>query len=229
MPGSHYSSPVIQRVNPVQCWTGSYRLHYSSIGNTIVTMISRKEFKNCFKTVQLLLLEEVTDVVEEELKKEKRIWVRNWISERNIKGGSTMLLRQLESEDPSEYRLAMRMTAENFEELLSLISNNIQRSDTLFRDAIPAKIKLEITLSFLSTGNSYRSLSHLFRLPKSSISQIIPEVCQEIKRALKDHMKVRNFLYYNFPHSYLTLFRLSIIESVHNNIGVFCVFTQYIK
>ncbi|XP_034837923.1 protein ALP1-like isoform X1 [Maniola jurtina] len=153
-------------------------------------MLSRKEFRNCFKTVQLLLLEEVTDVVEEELKRKKRIWVRNWISERNVKGGSTMLLQQLKSEDAYEYRLAMRMTAENFEELLSLISNNIQRNDTLLRDAIPAKLKLEVTLSFLSTGNSYRSLSHLFRLPKSSISQIISEVCQEIKRALKDHIKV---------------------------------------
>ena len=48
-----------------------------------MTMISRKEFKNCYKTVQLLLLEEVIEVMEEELKKEKQIWVRNWISEFN--------------------------------------------------------------------------------------------------------------------------------------------------
>lgn len=161
-----------------------------------VVMASRKKFESYFKSAQILLLEEVTDVVEKELKKEKRIWVRNWIGERNEKGGSTMLLRQLKLEDPSEYRLALRMTAENFEELLSLISNNIQRSDTLFRDAIPAKIKLEVTLSFLCTGNSYRSLSHLFRLPKSSISNIIPEVCREIRRALADHIKVTIFLIY---------------------------------
>lgn len=73
----------------------------------------------------LLLLEEVTDAVEEELKKEKWIWVRNQIIERNVKRGLTMLLRQLESEDSSKYRLAMRMTAENVTELVSLISNNI--------------------------------------------------------------------------------------------------------
>ncbi|CAF4773929.1 unnamed protein product [Pieris macdunnoughi] len=66
----------------------------------------------------------------------------------------------------------------------------VSQLSSLLIDAIPAKIKLEDTLSFVSTGNSYRSLSHLFRLPKSSISQIISEVCQEIKRALKDHIKV---------------------------------------
>lgn len=101
-----------------------------------------------------------------------------------------MLLQQLKVEDPNEYRLALRMTAENFEELLSLVSINIQRKNTLFRDAIPAKIKIEVTLSFLTTGDSYKSLSRMFRLPKPTISKIIPEVCQEIKRALKDHIKV---------------------------------------
>lgn len=118
--------------------------------------------------------------------------MRNWISERDQKGGSVLLLQQLKVEDPNEYRLALRMTAENFEELLSLVSINIQRKNTLFRDAIPAKLKLEVTLSFLSTGDS--CLSRMFRLPKPTISKIIPEVCQEIKRALKDHIKVIFFL-----------------------------------
>ena len=38
-----------------------------------MTMISRKELKNCFKTVQLLLLEEVTGVTMRVHKKEQ--WV----------------------------------------------------------------------------------------------------------------------------------------------------------
>ncbi|CAH2084107.1 unnamed protein product [Euphydryas editha] len=70
------------------------------------------------------------------------------------------------------------------------VRNWINETDQKGGDAIPAKIKLEVTLSFLSTGDSYRSLSHMFRLPKPTISKIIPEVCQEIKRALKDHVKI---------------------------------------
>lgn len=156
-------------------------------------MISRRDqFRKCFKRAQSLLLQEVINEVDKELKKKERIWVRNWISERDKKGGSVLLLQQLKVEDPNEYRLALRMTAENFEELLSLVSINIQRKNTLFRDAIPAKLKLEVTLSFLSTGDS--CLSRMFRLPKPTISKIIPEVCQEIKRALKDHIKVISFL-----------------------------------
>lgn len=77
-----------------------------------------------------------------------------------------MIFEELEFEDPFEYRLVMRMTAGNFEELLSLISKNIQWKDTLLRHSIPAKIKLEVTLPYLSTRNSYRSVNHLFWLPK---------------------------------------------------------------
>lgn len=42
----------------------------------------------------------------------------------------------------------MRMTAENFEKQLSLDLNNIQRNNTILRDVIPAKIKLEVTVFF---------------------------------------------------------------------------------
>ncbi|KAJ8974704.1 hypothetical protein NQ317_018505 [Molorchus minor] len=58
------------------------------------------------------------------------------------------------------------------------------------RDAIPAQIKLEITLSYLATGMNYRSLQHFFRVSKSAISRLIPEVCDAICDKLKEHIKV---------------------------------------
>lgn len=82
------------------------------------------------------------------------------------------------------------MTPDQFEFLFQKISAKIQREDTIMRPAIPAKIKLELTLSFLATGNSYRSLSHLFRVSKAAISIFIPEVMDAVFEALKDYIKV---------------------------------------
>jgi hypothetical protein len=84
------------------------------------------------------------------------------------------------------------VSPECFNTLHDLIANAIQRSDTLMKDAIPSRIKLEVTLPFLATGNSYRNLQHLFRVSKAAISKFIPEVCDRIYLKLGDHIKVRN-------------------------------------
>lgn len=97
-------------------------------------------------------------MVENEITKNKRQWVRKWIDDRNETGGSALLLKQLRFEDPAEYKLAMRMSPQNFEELLSMISSSIQRHDTFMRDTLPAIIKLKITLTFLASGMYYRFL-----------------------------------------------------------------------
>ena len=132
-----------------------------------------------------LLLTELTDMLEEEAGKEKRLWTRKWIGDRTSSGGSALLLKQLRLEDPLEYRMALRLTTDTFDELLALIASSIQRQDTVMREALPAKIKLEVTLTYLATGMSYRSLSHFYRVSKPAISQFIPEVCREIFAALK--------------------------------------------
>jgi hypothetical protein len=78
-----------------------------------------------------------------------------------------------------------------FESLLEMISPFIQKCNTVLRDAIPARLKLEITLNFLATENSYRTLQHMFRVSKPSISNFVPEVCEAIFVMLKEFIKVR--------------------------------------
>lgn len=97
------------------------------------------------------MMQELTGMLEEEISKQKRIWVRKWIDDRDKTGGSALLLTQLRIEDPEEYKLALRMTPKNFDDLLMLLSSSIQRQDTFMRDALPAKVKLEITLTFLAS------------------------------------------------------------------------------
>lgn len=129
-------------------------------------------------------------MIQEELTRNKRMWVRMWIGRRNSHGASALLLKELALEDPQEYKMCLRMTPENFEKLLDLVSPRIQRSDTQMRDAIPARLKLEVTLNFLATGNNYRTLQHLFRVPKPTISKFLPEVCDAIYDSLHEFIKV---------------------------------------
>ncbi|CAH1972771.1 unnamed protein product [Acanthoscelides obtectus] len=66
----------------------------------------------------------------------------------------------------------------------------IERQDTFMRDAIPARVKLEVTLCFLSSGISYRLLAIFFRISKSSILKFIPEVCDVMYEALDEYLQV---------------------------------------
>ena len=66
--------------------------------------------------------------LQEEEKKDKKQcrqkrsdWVKDWLTKRNELGFERTLLREFRSENEDEYRKFLRMTAENFHELLDLI------------------------------------------------------------------------------------------------------------
>nr|CAI5820371.1 unnamed protein product [Callosobruchus analis] len=84
----------------------------------------------------------------------------------------------------------MRMTPAQVEILLNLIAPKIQRQDTYMRDAISARVKLEITVLYISSGISYRLMFIFFRVSKASITKLIPEMCDAINRSLKDFIKI---------------------------------------
>ncbi|KAI4461224.1 hypothetical protein MML48_5g00001270 [Holotrichia oblita] len=119
----------------------------------------RQQLRKSLNKICAMLLEEVAEMLQEEIVKKKRNWVRKWIEDREATGGSILLMKQLRSEDPQEYRSGLRMTPENFDELLSLVANSIQRKDTLMRDALPARVKLETTLTYLANLSFY---CHIF-------------------------------------------------------------------
>ncbi|KAJ8909693.1 hypothetical protein NQ315_011427, partial [Exocentrus adspersus] len=118
-----------------------------------------------------IVIEELITILEDQLRdnRNKRVWIRPWLARRNTHGASNMLLKELAVEDVPEYRNCMRMTPDCFNLLLQKINRIIQKTDTTMRMALPAKTKLEITLSYLATGN---------------------KVCDAIYDALKDFIKV---------------------------------------
>jgi len=164
-------------------------IHYSA---TMSSVVSRK------KLIKQLLREGVRELSLEMLNqlhhKQRRWWVRPWIQRREELGASSRLLQELKEEDPETYRNVLRMTAPQFQELLELVEPLIKKQDTVFRQAIPCKTKLEITLRYLATGDSFRSLALLFRVPHNSISVFLPEVLSAIYEVLQPFIKVSNII-----------------------------------
>lgn len=54
------------------------------------------------------------------------------------------------------------------------------------RKSISAADRLALTLRYLATGESFRSLQYVFRIPHNTISTIVPEVFDAIFAVLKD-------------------------------------------
>ena len=73
-----------------------------------------------------------------------------------------------------------------FDEIYQKVKPLIEKKNTNVRNAISAHARLCITLRFLASGASYRELMYAFCVSVSSISQIIPQVCNTLYDVLKD-------------------------------------------
>ncbi|KAK5648168.1 hypothetical protein RI129_003060 [Pyrocoelia pectoralis] len=108
-----------------------------------------------------------------------------WL-DRNV--GSLNLANDLSAcRDLDFYKNFLRMDETTFNILLKKIEHRIQKNHTNMRESIPAIHKLIITLRYLATGESYRSLMYNFRVSESTISLFVPIVCQAIYEELKDN------------------------------------------
>ena len=67
----------------------------------------------------------------------------------------------------------------------------ITKKTTRFRLPISPEEKLAITLQFLATGETYKSLIYQYRVNEVSISRSVPEVCQVIIESfLEEYMSL---------------------------------------
>lgn len=70
------------------------------------------------------------------------------------------------------------------------VENKIIKCDTIMRNALSPKLKLEITLRDLATGDSYKSLHYLYRVSVSAICRFLPDVFEAIYEGLKEYIQV---------------------------------------
>lgn len=128
-------------------------------------------------------------------KEKRRIWMKEWFKRRDKLGFGETLFRELREEDENCYKNFVRMTPEDFDFLLEKVTPFIQKRDTNYRKAISPTIRLCLTLRYLAAGDSFISLSYLFRVGYSTIVNIIPECLAAIYEVLhEEYLKViKNF------------------------------------
>lgn len=123
-------------------------------------------------------------------------------------------LTELLAEASGEFDNFVRMSLSDFEHLVQKVSPFVVKHNTDWRDSIPVKIRLAVTLRFLATGDSYRSLHYLFKISSQIISKIIPEVCLALNEVLKDSVKVGKSnnnlskLFFNYKYKKYHIFLL---------------------
>ncbi|KOB77821.1 Uncharacterized protein OBRU01_03436 [Operophtera brumata] len=149
-------------------------------------MDRKKIIRKSIKLLIPLLVEELTELLAQE---KSRIWTRPWILRRPELGATNTIFSELQLEDPDEFRALLRMTVENFNTLLENITSMIQREDTVLREAIPARTKLQVALCYIVTGISYRYLQAFYRISRAAISLLIPEVMEAIYTYLESYLK----------------------------------------
>ncbi|XP_023312264.1 uncharacterized protein LOC111692469 [Anoplophora glabripennis] len=183
----------------------------------------------CVRTAAALLL---YNGYNKKNKKRRRFWVRDWILRREKYGAYNKLIRELKIEDAQQFKNFIRMSAVDFEELLSKVGRIIQKEDTHLRASISPSERLMVTLRFLATGDSHQSLMYLFRIPACTMSGFIPQVCSALYQELKDtYLKIpltkeewlghsKKYLHrWNFPHCIGALDGKHIVMQAPKNSG----------
>ncbi|KAJ8897932.1 hypothetical protein PR048_003290 [Dryococelus australis] len=162
----------------------------SEVAVLLCSHLSKERRVLCLKAIRAMSkvpYKECQDILDEEMPK-RRMWVRKWSTRHANSGASSTIMSELYEEDPREFKCVI-MTPGQFDELLKMVTPLIQRPDTIMCEALPAKVKFEITLAFLASRTNCRMLSLLFRVSKAATLALVPEVCEAIRLSLKDYMK----------------------------------------
>ena len=98
------------------------------------------------------------------------------------------LMVEMAGEDPASFRNFVRMDPAMFQELLTRLGPRIEKQDTRFRKALHPGLRLAITLRFLATGDSYKTLVYGFRVSHSTICLLVRQVYQAIFDEFHDEL-----------------------------------------
>ena len=84
-----------------------------------------------------------------------RLWARDWLMMRSSdRGMESFVINELIGHDAGGFHSFLRMTPEQFMELLRCVEPLIQRSDTVLRVSITAHEMVVLTLRYLASGKS---------------------------------------------------------------------------
>ncbi|CAM1322063.1 Uncharacterised protein r2_g3044 [Pycnogonum litorale] len=110
----------------------------------------------------------------------RRYWVKPWISRMEQLSQCHTLMRELREEDPEAFINYMRLPMELYDEVLARITPRIAKYGPWWRQALDPGLKFACTMRHLASGDNYSSIKWDFRVPSNIMSMFVPEVCQAI-------------------------------------------------
>ena len=110
-----------------------------------------------------------------------RVKTRSWIKRRKQRGAFSNIVHELRMEDTASFKEMLRMDYDTFLNLLAAIEPFISPQESYHGvPTIKANERLTLTLRFLATGETFRSLGFQFRISRSAISYIVISVCEAL-------------------------------------------------
>ena len=119
-------------------------------------------------------------------KRNRKVYMRQWISRREERGVFHHLIRELEVGDVVAYKAFFRMTKEQFCFLLRKVSPLIQKKEqpppiNAVRATMQPDERLAVTLRYLATRGTYHSLEYSIRISRQTISSIVSDTSRGLQ------------------------------------------------
>lgn len=120
----------------------------------------------------------------------RRWWVHPINELRADEGAWTLVIKRFRNEFPDKHMSCLRVTKEVFDQILTVVRPAIEKQDTQLRPAIPPEQRLCVTLFYLSTGDSFRTIALFFRMGESTVRSIVYDTCRGIWDTMSaEHLK----------------------------------------
>ncbi|XP_045129971.1 uncharacterized protein LOC123515455 [Portunus trituberculatus] len=103
-----------------------------------------------------------------------RVWTRPWLSRKRQESVYYRLVREW-----------IRLDRTQFHHVLQLMTPPIEKQSTNVRQPVSAGEQLMLTLRYLASGETQKSLAYQFWISRNLVCSIILEVCQAIYQVLK--------------------------------------------
>ncbi len=115
-------------------------------------------------------------------RRRRTCWTVTWLTfeQRITYGMYHQLMHELERNHVPGFVRLMRMEPAMFREMERRLYDALVRDDTIMRNSISPGERLAVTIRYLATGETFRSLSFSFRIAHNTISGIIPQVCEAL-------------------------------------------------
>uniref|UniRef100_A0A8C5LRV2 DDE Tnp4 domain-containing protein n=1 Tax=Leptobrachium leishanense TaxID=445787 RepID=A0A8C5LRV2_9ANUR len=127
---------------------------------------------------ELVILAENPYLIQRMLRRKRRFWVNPLLVKRSRLGEFHHLHDDLQK-DAAKFFDYYRMRLETFTYILDAIRSSITKSSN-FRDTISPEERLTVTLRYLATGSSFKTLGYSFRISDVTVGRIVRETCKAI-------------------------------------------------